>query len=346
MSNQAPAPDPKVVAYLQGQLARNPWHESEEIVAKRAKALRLERRNPQAEAMEHGRRREQVRETLARVRAAAFTGDAQTLAAEVQALPVTDFPDLAAAAARLQVILSSRAKLPTLVHAPDFDADFLAILKQVLVSPARETAVVKEKALVAFNRRTLRKRGQRMIGLVRRELPELYALERDWLDSLSSLKRRSYAGGYTASRSNNEIRWGKVTLVAVAVVVAMISGLLFGVKDDDRAPRNQSFPSRLKQPIRQNDQPPPWPRAEQTESWPKSPLRSNGLRHIPTDNGVRDIQPSVSPFSDPRIRARPQRAPAPQLRGSPSYPTGSDRPGGFATPRFTPPPPAPSRPFQ
>ena len=160
MSNAPPAPDPKAVAYLRGQLARNPWHESEAIITKRAKALRLEKRNPHAEAVDHSRQREEVRAALAKVRSAAFTGNVQDLAAQLEAAPLADFPDLAAAANRLRAILSSRAKLPTLVHAPDFDADFLDIFKQVLVSPARDTALAKERALIAFNRRALRKRGK------------------------------------------------------------------------------------------------------------------------------------------------------------------------------------------
>ncbi len=135
MSSPALPADAKVRAYLQQQLARNPWEESDAIVATRSRALRLETK-PTAEGAEDPTdRRLALRNQLDAIRAEAFSGDAGKLCSQLDALPLDDFPDLKAAAARLGVIVASRAKLPSLTQQPDFNADFFNVFKEVLICP-------------------------------------------------------------------------------------------------------------------------------------------------------------------------------------------------------------------
>ncbi|WP_442481941.1 hypothetical protein [Aeoliella sp. SH292] len=182
---------PQVIDYLTRQLGRNPIHESGEIVRARAKAFKLEQKTatPAKSASPSGQR-QKVRDELEKIREQCFSGPVEPLLQSLVALPLADYPDLAVLAKRLRVILGSRIKLPTLSQNPQFDGDFFSVLKQVLVSPARDVAVLREQVLASFRHKRNRKRGQGMIRLLKSETPELYALEADWLDSLAR-----YRGG-------------------------------------------------------------------------------------------------------------------------------------------------------
>ncbi|TWT30176.1 hypothetical protein KOR34_47340 [Posidoniimonas corsicana] len=214
--------DPKVRAYLKRQLARNPWEESERIVAERARALRLRPRAAASAGVDTGEERQRLRSELDALRTTAFTAPLPELSERLARLKLDDYPDLRSAAERLRTILASRSVLPQLTGHRDFNPDFLACFKEVLVSPARDTAVLRERVLNSFGNRKLRKSGVRMIRLLEKQAPALCALERPWLDALTKQKHRS--GGAAAAGSASE----KATpgwVVAVIVIFIVLPAL-------------------------------------------------------------------------------------------------------------------------
>ncbi|WP_425398932.1 hypothetical protein [Aeoliella sp.] len=211
---------PQVVDYLTKQLARNPINESGDIVRSRAKAFRLEakQKTKSANAPSAGER-QKVRDQLEQIRQACFTGPVDQLLGRIRQLPVQEFPELAALARRLTVVLQSRGKLPALASDRRFDGDFFSVLKKILVSPSRDVAVLREQVLASFRHRHNRRHGQAMIRLLKTELPELYALESDWLDSLLRYSARKHAvaaapgQAATTERSSNGWPWWLFLLV-------------------------------------------------------------------------------------------------------------------------------------
>lgn len=235
---------PQVVDYLTKQLARNPIHQSGDIVAARAKAFRLQpKQAPAAATAPPAGERQKIRHELERIRKQVFTGSIDSLLAEIERLPVAEFPDLAALARRLTVILQSRAKLPGVTGDPRFDGDFFSCLKQVLVSPPRDVAVLREQVLANFHVGRNRKRGKAMIGLLKEQLPELYALEADWLDSLMRYKAGRYIWGsrrgeprpLVATEQQESSKW------PVWVVVML---LLFGLRAAIRSNQQADTPQK------------------------------------------------------------------------------------------------------
>lgn len=188
MPSPAPTDDQRQREYLRRQLTRNPMRQDEAIIRTRAALLgiaegRAKQANPRVN-------RHKLRAELEEIRQVCFKGNPQELAARIDAMPLQQFPDLQALAARLRTILTSRAKLPGLIGEKGFDADFLNCFKEVLVSPARDTAVMKERVLVSFQNRKLQRKGKQMIALLQRSLPELCALESEWLGALQAERAR------------------------------------------------------------------------------------------------------------------------------------------------------------
>ena len=189
---------PRTIDYLQRQLARNPVHESVDIVRARASEFDLETKQASSsEAAPSQENRQQVRKRLEQIRQHCFSAPVDQLLERLGQLPVGDFPELAALAGRLTVILKNRDKLAALTSHRRFDADFFSVLRKVLLTPAREVALLREQVMVSFRRPENRSRGQAMIRLLKANVPEVYALEADWLDSLLRLSLR----GQVASTS-------------------------------------------------------------------------------------------------------------------------------------------------
>jgi len=89
----------------------------------------------------------------------------------------------------LLTLVAQRNQFLSLAEHPHFDADFFSAFKQILASSPREGAILKEQQVVAFEKAKKRRRGKKMIHLLKKEWPKLYVLETAWLDSLVRQKR-------------------------------------------------------------------------------------------------------------------------------------------------------------
>lgn len=248
---------PQVVAYLTSQLARNPIHQSGDIVSHRAKAFKLApvQSSPAAAvASASSDQRPKLRKALEDLRSRSFTASVEESLASIDKLDLAPFPDLAALADRLRVILKSRSALPQLSGHPKFDGDFFSCLKKVLVSPPRDVSVLREQVLASFRHRKNRKRGQAMVKLLKAELPELYALESDWLESL--LRRQpspdiiiTGAPREKAEESNENFNWKRWLFVFLVCVLVRGYNRLNDEESTTRqpAPRSSATNSRAPQ---------------------------------------------------------------------------------------------------
>ena len=173
-------------AYLKRTLQMNPQFEGDAIIALRSQALGLKQPRSASERVDSGReqRRTEALRQLEQLRQECWTAPPDQLLSRLRKLNADDLPDVRQAAQRLEIVARNRPKLPQLASHKDFDGDFFSCLKQVLAASPRETNVLREQVLSSFRAGKLRKRGRRMIGLVKKELPELYSLEADWFESL------------------------------------------------------------------------------------------------------------------------------------------------------------------
>lgn len=242
-----------MIEYLTRQLGRNPIHESGEIVRSRAKAFKLERKSttPAQSTLPSGQR-QKVRDELERIREQCFTGPVEPMLRSLATMPLADYPDLAVLAYRLQVILDSRAKLPSLSQHPQFDGDFFSVLKQVLISPARDVAVLREQVLASFRIRRNRKRGQAMIKLIESEIPGLFALEADWLRSLARYRGVKYLwGGSQSEKAFTDSSSGAGWMIWILVILSgvAIRSCARSERENGSPPRNRAIVVEPARPV-------------------------------------------------------------------------------------------------
>jgi hypothetical protein len=185
----------KLLQYVERALALNPLDDSAAIIRRRSRLLGLEAPAPAKAAVtparDPGRERQRFLERLEAIRATFWTAPLVQLRASLEQLDASEFPDVHAAVRRLSVVAGHRDQLPRLVGHKAFDAHFLGVFKEVLISAPRDAAVSREKALAAFGTTKVRKSGSKMIKLIERELPHLYELESAWLKSLLAHRGRT-----------------------------------------------------------------------------------------------------------------------------------------------------------
>jgi hypothetical protein len=250
MNSPAPRTDAERNAYLRAVLQMNPLHRAEEVLALRNRYCRVRRPAARAAATEADPRelRQQAVDGLQRVRELFWKERLTVLQQTLDGLPLKAFPDLRKAGQRLKILAAHRQDFPALAESPGFDPELFGRLKQILVVSPREAGPLKEAVQESFAEPGSRKRALRMLTLLERELPDVYALEQDWFDLLRSAKasrwiRRPLAQGQSSGTS--PLRYLLFLIpVLVSVAVAVLNPRS---SQNEKRKTPQSLPPEVRQ---------------------------------------------------------------------------------------------------
>ncbi len=169
-------------------LRLNPMWQADQVLASRAALHGVDAAipNPQQAALDERARKAALRNKVYKLRDKVWTASRDDLRKRLSQLSLEGEPELAALADRLRVIVDARAKLPQLTEHRDFDGDFFECFQKVLTGSVRQSAEMRERVAASFQDRRLKKRGLRMIKLLREKVPELTAMEEPWFKLLKS----------------------------------------------------------------------------------------------------------------------------------------------------------------
>lgn len=212
--------------YLASVLLLNPIFQADEILAARDRFLGRESQGDASqEIWQLQEQREELQTQIDLVRENFWTMKPKELRAALEDLKVDQFPDLSLAAERLQAAFRVRSEFPTLSQHKHCDQELFEKLKEIAVAAPREAGRTKQ----AFFLRTsanlkLHRRCRAMIKTLRKEFPELFQLEREWLQQIESTKpiagqteSEKEAAQRSGSNSSGRIGW--------VVVCVLLSGL-------------------------------------------------------------------------------------------------------------------------
>lgn len=191
----------------------NPLQRAEEILALRNRYRRM--KTPTARTVTEVDARElrqQAVDGLQQVREQFWEERLTVLLTLLDELPLKPFPDLRQAAQRLKVLAAWREEFPRLLEATSLDPDLYGRMQRILVDSPREAGPLKEDIQEALSNGTQRKWILGWLSAVRRELPEVYNLEREWFDLLrreraSRWARRPLDQGQSAGPSPTRYLW-------------------------------------------------------------------------------------------------------------------------------------------
>lgn len=212
--------------YLASVLLLNPIFQADEILAARDRFLgRESQADASQEIWQLQEQREELQTQIDSLRENFWTTKPKELRETLERLKVQQFPDLALAAERLRAAFRVRSEFPTLLQHKHCDQELFEKLKEIAVAAPREAGRTKQ----AFFLRTsanlkLHRRCRAMIKTLRKEFPELFQLEREWLQQIESTKpiagkteSEKEAAQRSGSNSSGRIGW--------VVVCVLLSGL-------------------------------------------------------------------------------------------------------------------------
>lgn len=316
----------RAIDYLVQLLQMNPVHEGAEIIAARNDALGLKKKTaaqPAAPIDAQKADRRKLLDRLEALRRQFWTLPLDALHKQLNALDGQGFADLESAVARLRVVAAHRAKFPPLAQHADFDGELFSSLKEILTRSPRDTAVLREQVLSKFRNRAHRKRGRKMIALLQRELPAIYAIEADWFDTLYRQKAQLPTIRLTSKSGNNATPVGSGATVRsywwVLVLGSMVLRACATAFDHhDGANRSRSAPNYDYRPpsVREYRAPaaPQWNSDSNLDTRPNGEVnpRMNDPRTSPRFGTQKDVwQPyPTGDSSEPAERPRPLTPPA------------------------------------
>ncbi|MBW3540607.1 MAG: FUSC family protein [Planctomycetes bacterium] len=210
--------------YLARVLGMNPLREAEAIVERRNRFLGLAGPGDgSGEGAEVMQRRDEARRAIESLRETFWSSELETLKQRLDGLELAVFPELQAAAERLRTVLAHRPAFPRLPAHPASDAELFDALKQLVVLPPREAAPLRERLLRMTASPRRRKRFQKMVKMIRREFPEIHALECDWFDEIAKAKQPKLVDGRTResrfSIDTEGVPWWIYSLIIFAILM-------------------------------------------------------------------------------------------------------------------------------
>lgn len=172
--------------YVTHCLRLNPMWEADAVLIARAEVHGIESMEDagRQQTLEQARQRANVRSQVFALRDNAWTTPPEETLRELAELPIEDQPELEPVVRRLTVVAKARPRLAELATHRHYNEAFFEGFKQVLTGGPQQAALVREQGLAVLQDRRARKHFRRMVKLLRRELPELCALEADWLNSV------------------------------------------------------------------------------------------------------------------------------------------------------------------
>ena len=231
MADKNSSREQQKVQYLVQVLQRNPLEESDRIIRGRNRLLGLQTATVKPTRLgadlDHSRKlRERALKQVEQLRQAIWTAPLENLRSGLGSIRAQQFPDIQATVERLSTVVNHRSELPSLTVHPEFDPDLFNAFKQVLASSPREVAILKERQIVAFGNSKRRRRGKKMINLLKKELPALYALEAAWLESLTRQKKPAAVAQTQTSETEFGSSGGGFPWWGYILAVSAIRGLV------------------------------------------------------------------------------------------------------------------------
>ena len=224
-SKRTTTPEAGRQRYVRRALQMNPMWQSAELVDWRAKALgrsRLDRHELEAKADGNiSALRAAVRGQIARVQAEFWQLPLSDLKRRLDALDTSPLPDLAPVVNRLKTAAAARGTFPQLAQEKWMQMPLFNAFKKAVVLPPAEAAHVRERFLSRITDKKELKQMQTAIDRMQAQYPLLYALERDWFQTIKKFKVRS-TGGESVSVSFSglaDIGWPGMLLTVIAIRV-------------------------------------------------------------------------------------------------------------------------------
>lgn len=220
----SPQRDPadRALRYLEAALKRNPATQASEILEIRSRFYGQKRTaNAGSSRVDMDELRESQMAEIDAIRRQFWASDINELRTKLSQLDSTPFPDLLLAVRRLRTVGEHRHQFPSLVEAGSDVPGLFKAFRGALVSPPLEAASLREQATYQIEDFA---EVRTFVKTVRKVMPEVFALEADWLNMLLRMKpvRIASAPQTPFSLSSSEVDYGWIISILIFITIAIL----------------------------------------------------------------------------------------------------------------------------
>jgi hypothetical protein len=210
--------------YAQAMLRLNPYNSAQQIVEQRARYLGLENQASTKPGADAGlpRRRQIAEAALAEIRSDFWISPLPQIQSRLAALKLEGMPDLAASATRMARVAEVRPEFERLYAERKINKQFVDALRQILVLRPAAAGQRKDQQEDELCRWRERRSAKNTVRFIARNYPQIYQLEREWLDHIASASRFARP---VKPRSSSSLRWFWFWLWILGVLLSALSRL-------------------------------------------------------------------------------------------------------------------------
>ena len=193
------AADSSTQRYLRSVFQLNPVWKAESVIALRSRALKIARLDNKTE-VEEGQGdvtvlREAAKTQIATIQSQFWKMPLDQLKRQLEGVDVKRLPDLTPVVRRLRTAAACRAEFPRLLQEKWMGRRLLDAFKAAVVLPPSEAGFVRERFLARITDKQQLKKIKNAVQRIESDYPVLYALERDWFETLKKFKILHYEVG-------------------------------------------------------------------------------------------------------------------------------------------------------
>lgn len=220
--------------YLMQFFAMHPMWQAQQMLELRNRALGLEsavqKKNASSSRSfaEMAQLRDRVREQIASVQQEFWSMPLDQLKRRLQGIPIKELPEFRPAVVRLRTTAAARGHFPSLAQSKSMDMKLFRAFKTAVVLPPAEAGFQREKFIQSIKDKKRLKKVRRAVEFIREENELLYNLEKDWFETILTMKLRKNTAAArqrsTFSFALPEFGWGTwfVVLTILRIVLRIM----------------------------------------------------------------------------------------------------------------------------
>ena len=219
--------------YLKYAFQLNPVWRAADVIDLRARALkktRFDKSGSKAELADVGKLRQVAKTQIASVQREFWKLPLADLKRQLESLDVRKLPELAPVVNRLRTAAACRGEFPRLMQEGWMDAKLFEAFKTAVVLPPVDAGSVRERFLSRVTEKTHLKKIQNAVKKIEADFPVLFALERDWFQTLKGFKIRRVESEYEGMGGSVDFDWSGmgwplwlVIFIVIRVVLRVMS---------------------------------------------------------------------------------------------------------------------------
>lgn len=233
-------PNTTAETYLKQVAELNPMWRSADLVDLRANQFNIRRQDrSKSSAVATGdlqQLRDLYKEQLHQIQSQFWQMPQPMLLQHLASINTAQLPEFVPVLDRLKTVANCRAEFPKLAEEAWMVGPLFHAFKTAVVLPQAEAGIVRERFTGSIPDQKELKAIRNAVGNIEQRYPVLFALERNFFQTLLKLELNQYRAASSLRAAQSESNWRRYILLAIIVGIIILRALLVLFRDSSKMP--------------------------------------------------------------------------------------------------------------